>query len=355
MTKNSFYKLFFHTVCWVFVILPMLVFAPPHQDNGPLMTMIRISLPLIACVVFYLNYLWLVPKYFIGDKRNIYFATNAGIIILCAFCVQWLMDIMHGMELRRLHIHSESSPPLYMWLFIFIVRNVFMLALSAGIATMMRLALKWQQAEARRHELEIQKTEAELSNLRSQINPHFLLNTLNNIYALIAFDQDKAQKAVLSLSAMMRQMLYGTQDNLIDLTKEIEFLNNYIDLMRLRMTRNVKIDVNMNCIEPDIKVAPFIFISLVENAFKHGVSMTEPCFISVSITADAESIVCEIKNSNYPKTALDRSGHGIGLKQVARRLDLAYPGRYEWTKGVDWKNNTYTSKIVIYDTKLRNN
>lgn len=345
----------FHIVCWMFVFLPTLVFTPPHEEQDVRMLILRMCFPMLMCVVFYVNYLWLVPCFFMKNKRNIFFVANALLVFICAFLVQALMDSLHHHHGPIEGPHSDNIGPILMWLFVFLVRNVFMLALSAGTATLLRLSLRWQQTEAERRELEIEKTESELRNLRNQINPHFLLNTLNNIYALIAFDQEKAQRAVLSLSSMLRQMLYGSQDNSISMEKEIDFLNNYINLMRLRMSRNVKIDVHMESLEPNVNVAPFIFISLVENAFKHGVSLTEPCFISIDITADRQKIVCEIQNSNFPKASSDHSGHGIGLTQVARRLDLAYPGRYEWTKGTDKDKKTYTSKIIIYDTKLRNN
>lgn len=353
--NKKIYTAFFHIICWVFVALPMVVFVPPNEEQGAFVLLVRLSFPLLTCALFYINYLWLVPQYFLKDRRNVYFIVNVAAIILFSICSQCLMDFMH----YRMHPGQIGPPdgfaPLLMWLLGFIARNVFIMTLSAGIATLMRLAMQWQKTESERKELEIQKTAAELSNLRNQINPHFLLNTLNNIFALIAFDQDKAQKAVLSLSSLLRQMLYGNNDNAVNIEKEVEFLNNYIDLMRLRMNRNMSIDVNMDIREQGIMVAPFIFISLVENAFKHGVSMTEPCFISISLTADKQRIVCEISNSNYPKNKSDHSGHGIGLQQVARRLDLAYHGKYEWTKGVSDDNKTYTSKIIIYDTDLRNN
>lgn len=352
MNKSNFYTVFFHIICWLFVALPMVVFVPPNEEQGTFVLFVRLSFPLLTCALFYINYLWLVPQYFLKDRRNVYFIVNVVAIILFAICSQCLMDFMHY-RMSPEHMRPPMGiGPLFMWLVGFVARNVFIMTLSAGIATLMRLAMKWQQTEAERKELEMQKTESELRNLRNQINPHFLLNTLNNIYALIAFNPDKAQKAVLSLSSLLRQMLYGTQGNSISLKTEIEFLHNYIDLMCLRMNKNVKVSVSMYSPNDDIKVAPFIAISLVENAFKHGVSMTEPCFISINITADEQKIVYEITNSNNPKTKSDHSGHGIGLQQVARRLDLAYPGRYEWTKGVDNENKTYTSKIIIYDTKL---
>ena len=181
----------------------------------------------------------------------------------------------------------------------------------------------------------------------------------NKVYscdALISFDKDKAQKAVLSLSQLLRQMLYGGRNNMTTLKEEVEFLRNYVELMQLRLNKNVKIDFSVDIpVDRDVHVAPFIFISLVENAFKHGVSPVKPSFISIRITSDGKEIVCEIRNSNYPKAVTDKSGHGIGLEQVARRLALAYAGKYEWDRGVNEETETYYSKITIYDTDLCDN
>ena len=236
------------------------------------------------------------------------------------------------------------------------VRNVFPCLLSVTLATSVRLALRWQTAESERKEMEIQKTEAELSNLRNQINPHFLLNTLNNIYALISFDKDKAQKAVLSLSSLLRQMLYGARNNSVSLKEETEFIGNYVELMKIRLNKNVKIDFNVSIkTDKELRIAPLIIISLVENAFKHGVGTTRPSFISINIIADENKIECEIRNSNFPKNDSDKSGHGIGLEQVAKRLDMAYAGKYVWERGTDDKNEVYYSKIVLYDTQMCDN
>ena len=164
------------------------------------------------------------------------------------------------------------------------VKDMFPYVLSAVLGTSLCLAMRWHDVEAMRKEMEIQKTRSELDNLRNQINPHFLLNTLNNIYALISFDTDKAQKAVLSLSQLLRQMLYGGRNNMTTLKEEVEFLRNYVELMQLRLNKNVKIDFSVDIpVDRDVHVAPFIFISLVENAFKHGVSNSKPSFIHIKI------------------------------------------------------------------------
>ena len=189
---------------------------------------------------------------------------------------------------------------------------------------------------------------AELSNLRSQINPHFLLNTLNNIYALTAFDQQRAQDAVMQLSKMLRHMLYDNQQDNVKLSEEVTFLENYVNLMKIRLPQTVDVQFRTQLANPDTRVAPLLFISLVENAFKHGISPTEPCFVHIDMEQpDDGHLFVTIKNSNYPKTENDRSGHGVGLQQVQRRLDLAYSERYEWTHGVSDDGKTYLSTLKI--------
>ena len=179
-------------------------------------------------------------------------------------------------------------------------------------------------------------------NLRNQINPHFLLNTLNNIYALTAFDTTKAQNAIQELSKMLRHILYDYQQPTVPLKDEAEFLENYVKLMKIRLPQSVEVRSEFNIQNAQQSVAPMIFISLVENAFKHGVSTTEPSFVHINISDDNDTIVCNIKNSNFPKPASDDSGHGIGLKQVLRRLELAYPDNYTWENG-----KTYHSVIRL--------
>jgi LytS/YehU family sensor histidine kinase len=140
-------------------------------------------------------------------------------------------------------------------------------------------------------------------------------------------------------------MLYDNQETEVALKDEMQFLENYISLMRIRLPQHVEVRFTQDIANPDKKVAPLILISLVENAFKHGVSPTEHSFIHIDVVQQASSLTVKIENSNHPKTERDRSGHGIGLQQVQKRLDLSYPGRYQWEKGVS--GATYYSHIAI--------
>ena len=300
--------------------------------------------PLCSCFVFYINYLHLVPRYLFQNSGYKFLTLNIIMII-------GMSTILHfGQEFLFPHPEHEFRPPMGppppRWMFL--GSHLLIMAFVVGLSTALRISMRWQYTEERLIKAEREKTEAELKNLKNQLNPHFLLNTLNNIYALIVFDHNKAQEAVQELSKMLRHVLYDNQSALVSLEKELDFINNYISLMRIRLPKTVKVSVKLNAGNKPLHIAPLIFISLIENAFKHGISPTEDSFINISIQGHPEGkIYCEITNSYFPKNETDKSGSGIGLAQVHRRLELSYPNSYEWTKGISADGKTYTSCITI--------
>ena len=342
MNKNTTWIL--HVAVWLMLFLSPLMFS--HEQTISFVRVAAFSIfPLCMMTVFYTNYLWLVPRYYIAHEERFYWIFNMIMILVLAVLMQLWMHLLHPLFPDDGRPHPEPS---FLKQLLFVARNIFNLSVVLFIATSMEISSRWHQMEDERIEMEAARKEAELANLRSQINPHFLLNTLNNIYALTAFDTEKAQKAIMELSKMLRHMLYDNQQSMVNLKEEIQFIGNYVNLMKLRLPQNVEVRFHSNYPEPcNIQVAPLIFISLVENAFKHGVSPTEKSFIDISISAEKDLLTCEIKNSNYPKTQQDRSGHGIGLQQVERRLNLSYPQRHTWKKGITDNGKQYYSKIEI--------
>lgn len=333
-----------HVAVWVILFLSPFTFMRGNGVSLSQSVMTCMS-PLLLMVVFYMNYLWLTPRYFVMGKRRYYWFANAVMVVSLGIFLHYWMTFVHSyFEPVRHYRHYE--PTMLDDLF-FILRDIFNLIVAAGTATMIILSMRWQHSEEARLEAEAARSEAELRNLRSQINPHFLLNTLNNIYALTAFDTQRAQDAIQQLSKLLRHMLYDNQQSEVALKDEIQFLENYINLMKIRLSQGVDVQFNTTVADPDLWVPPLLFISLVENAFKHGVSPTEPSFVHISLSAEKDLLVCRIENSNHPKTEQDRSGHGIGLQQVQHRLDLAYPGRYEWNKGVSADGKSYVSQITL--------
>lgn len=303
--------------------------------------------PVSFLVVFYANYCFLIPRCLFKGRIRRYLLLNILLIACTAIGVHLWQELMFHYFVENNPGGRHKGPPKW----IFIIRDVFSMILTVGLSAAIRISGRWMQAENARREAEKDRTEAELKNLRNQLNPHFLLNTLNNIYALIAFDSDKAQQAVQELSKLLRYVLYDNQQTYVPLCKEVDFIRNYIELMRIRLTGNVTVATQFD-IAPDSRteIAPLIFISLIENAFKHGISPTEPGYIRIHLYENEKEIGCEIRNSYHPKAATDKSGSGIGLEQVGKRLQLMYADRYEWVKEISANGKEYRSSLKILKT-----
>ena len=341
---NKKLTIFLHVAFWGFMFL-----SPLTYMRGTGVTVINYLMncvaPMLMMIVFYLNYLWLTPKYFVSGKHRYYLLINTILVTVLGVAQNYWMNYAHEL------FYSVPPPPrhfIFLDFIIFVLRDIFNLAIFSTMATALVLAFRWQHNEDARLEAEAARSDAELRNLRSQVNPHFLLNTLNNIYALTAIDQTRAQDAIMQLSQLLRHILYDNQEAEVPLKDEIKFLENYINLMKIRLSGNVDVRFDSNVSRPDLRVAPLLVVSLVENAFKHGISPTEPSFVHVSLSTDNNQLVCRIENSNHPKTESDRSGHGVGLEQVQQRLDLSYDGQYEWEKGPSADGKTYLSKITLH-------
>lgn len=326
----------------------MLIGRINEQPNaGELIRMM--STPTVLGIIFYTNYLHLVPHYLFRKKYKSYIAINIILCLSMLFVIHaWFEICNHYYPIPNPKRHHD---PLGIWGFIlFRIRDFIIYGFTAALAATIRMSKKWRAAEEARQQAELKRTEAELKNLRNQINPHFLLNTLNNIYALIAFDTEKAQQAVQNLSRLLRHILYDNNQEFIPVNRELEFLKNYVALMKIRISDNVDVQFNIDLpSDNNIQIAPLIFISLVENAFKHGISPTQKSFIHIHIYAekDTDTLTLSIKNSNFPKKRNDISGSGIGLEQVKRRLELIYPNKYHWEKGTNKEQTIYTSLLTI--------
>lgn len=336
-------EILIHIISWGIMFGFPFFFVERGNGNINWMAYMRHSaVPLSFMIVFYVNYFFLVPRFLFQSQTKRYITYN--IILLCIIAI--LLRLWQGLAFdpTMLPKHPGKVPG---WLFL--ARDMVSLIFTIGLSAAIRMSARWSQTEAARKEAEKSRTEAELKNLRNQLNPHFLLNTLNNIYALIAFNTDKAQQAVQELSKLLRYVLYDNQQTFVPLCKEADFIRNYIELMRIRLSANVQVTTQFD-IQPNSQtaIAPLIFISLIENAFKHGISPTEPSFIRIRLSENEEEVICEIRNSNHPKNNLtDKSGSGVGLEQVSRRLEILYPGAYTWSKGTSAEGKEYNSKISI--------
>jgi two-component system, LytTR family, sensor kinase len=220
-------------------------------------------------------------------------------------------------------IHRPFGPPFHVYNYIFtaIVITVFALGL--------RVLERHSEIEKKQKELEKEMLNSELAFLKNQISPHFFFNTLNNIYSLISINTEDSQKAVLTLSRMMRYLLYDSEKGETKLSSEINFMNNYIDLMKLRMSDKVKLSVSFPEVYEDVSLPPLLFISLIENAFKHGISYREKSFIDIGMEVSPEAITFKCNNSVVkPVDEQPNNNSGIGLENLKKRLKLLFPNRH---------------------------
>lgn len=222
-----------------------------------------------------------------------------------------------------------------------ILLGFFMTGLNMGIKLLYRSLRDEQQME----ELKRQNLQAEMDYLRYQINPHFFMNTLNNIHALIDIDTEYAKSAVIELSKMMRYVLYESGSETISLKKDIQFIENYIELMRIRYDSSIDICLDYPATIPNkVAIPPLLLIVFVENAFKHGVSYNHASFIHIRIGYRDDAVTAVISNSRHEKSRPGTTG--IGLENVKKRLALIYQDNYALSID-DSDPAVYTVKLII--------
>ncbi len=324
-------SIFIHFVAWcILFILPSILIEQVKDDHHlkEFNTWRFLVQPACIAIIFYINYLFLINKLLFHKKITQFVIYNLILVVLCciaSYVVHHVIGDRPPVPPHELMGHRPPPRPLLMpW------QDAFIFTLVVGLSVAIKIAQKWINSENERQQLEQERTEAELRNLKNQLNPHFLFNTLNNIYSLIAISPEQAQCAVLELSKLLRYMLYENTQSHVPIEKELEFDRNYIELMRLRFARHIQVEVNIpTTVCQGRKISPLLFISLIENAFKHGTGATESSFVKIEMSEPAPGVIeCCIENSYFPKNENDKSGSGIGLKNLTRQLELLYPEKY---------------------------
>lgn len=338
---------FIHILAWAIIFLFPLLFIERFESMRRVheFSLMRFYIqPISIAVIFYINYLWLIDRVLFRKKPVQFILYNLLLIVVANVIIYLVHHMLLPNEFIPRHPGLGPRPPrpvFVQW------QDSITLALMVGLSVAIKMTQKWIVTEKERKQLEQERTEAELKNLKNQLNPHFLFNTLNNIYSLIAISPDRAQSAVLELSKMLRYVLYENAQAYVPMEKELEFNHNYIELMRLRLARHVKVEVDMpRGLCRGYQIAPLLFITLIENAFKHGTSATEPSFVKIVMSEPSQGVIeCRIENSCFPKNESDKSGSGIGLKNLSRQLELLYPGKYKLHADSD--TQVYRSSLTI--------
>lgn len=273
--------------------------------------------------IFYINYFYIIEKFLFKKKNILFFIAN--IVLIAVISVLYFFIKSSFFHNDFIKPPKPEHPPTN--LFIYIDTISFIVPLGFSVA--LKVSERWVKVENQRKEMENIKLESELQSLKYQLQPHFFFNALNNIYSLVDISPEKAQETIHRLGKLMRHLLYESNNETVLLEKEIEFLTMYIELMKLRFSSKVKVEYSFPDLKKPVKIYPFMFISFVENAFKHGVSATKDSEIKFEMQADDEKIFFYSLNTYFPKSEKDKSGSGIGLVNLKKRLELLYKQKYE--------------------------
>ncbi len=223
--------------------------------------------------------------------------------------------------------------------------NTVLFLLIFTVGTCISVIQRWLQTEQTRKETENEKLNTELSFLKSQVNPHFFFNTLNNIYSLAVVRSENTAPAVMKLSAIMRYILTETQRDLVPLSNEVDFIHNFIDLQKVRLTNKVTLNFSTSGDLDTLLIAPLLFIPFVENAFKYGVSTKETSKIDIDIRTEGNIVFFSSVNYIVSTENTLAENTGIGINNVKRRLELMYPGKHVLTNTI--KDNYYSVILQI--------
>lgn len=303
---------------------------------------------LLDVIVFYLNFYWLVPKLLLNKKIVLYVLVSFAFILILNFLKDQLVPppeivlemIQKGGDVGRPH---DANPNLRPNRNIFMGVQILFGVLLFAVGAIVKLVSEWYKNEKQKALIETQKINTELSFLKAQINPHFLFNSLNSIYSLANKKSDNTTDAIITLSELMRYMLYETDKEYVPLKKEIDYIKNYIALQNLRLkdSSGVRFNVRGNL---EHYIEPLLLISFIENAFKYGTDYTGKTNINIQIYIEGQQLI--LNSSNYiSMNEKNRDSSGIGLQNIKSRLNLLYPKTH--TLKITASEKLYSVELVL--------
>lgn len=339
--------------CMLFY-LPSALSLVTHDGEPMEWAVFNVAMATCYTVVFCVNYFLLVPATLRRAGSRPFYAylglNLCLIVVVFSFIPIWFE--LHGGLPRPRHstVYINSFGTLVIGYLRFFIRDGVMMVLAAALAYAMRLSREHEQMRQRELELNAERRKIELKSLKAQLNPHFLFNSLNNIYALIGIAPERAQQALHDLSSMLRFMIYDAGEAVVPLEKELRFITDYVEMMKLRLSKSVKLTFSIEEVSPgNLYIAPLLFLTLVENAFKHSTPNSSGHFISINIRIVNNQLICRVENSyaegketQQPQRANDS---GIGLENVTRQLGLLYQGEY--TCSSTRRDGVFSSVITI--------
>ncbi len=342
---------------WTLVVVSPLLFMSGTNQNWRAIHVMWVECSVVG-IIFLINRFILMPSLFFKKRYLLYIVSLILIfIVLTIFVFNFdginkiinlfvegypdnsLMPKMREMSPRRPPRNTPLIPPVYEVL----IFSAIVIALDMGLS----IAMRWIKTEQKQSVIEKDRALAQLSNLQSQISPHFFMNTLNNIHALVDIDSVRAKQTIIELSGLMDYLIYdANKQEYVSLQRELDFINSYINLMRIRFTEQVKIDVSYNKSVPSIKIPPFLFLNFIENSFKYGVDSELESFVKIDFNFSNNNIKMTVINSNHSQS-VKGVRRGVGIANSHKRLELLYGKKYALEIKEDKKIYLVTLKIPI--------
>lgn len=343
---NGFFnkRLVQHLIFWcAYLFLAFLRLADrDFVGNNYTLSVALIKEALLLCTLMagvYTNLYVFIPRFFDNDKYRKYIFSNIVFVSCISLLVIQLSNLILSGDYYRHSVYQR-----FIWISLHS-------AMFITITSLLHFTKKWirhKDISLNIKELEREKLYSELDSLKAQINPHFLFNTLNNIYSLSLIKSDEAPNVILKLSDLMRYIIYDCKDNEVILKDEINFIRNYINLERLRLQEHIDIKLSVNIENEDKKIAPLLFIPLLENAFKHSDRDSSKSLISISVEESSEKGVrLIIENTKDEElTVKDEKYSGLGISNVRKRLELIYGEKYNLI--IKDKGNFFIVLLELY-------
>ncbi len=333
-----------HLVFWGLFFL-YLIWDSYYDNTLEVILLQSVFYLLITGMLVYVNILWMVPNYLYTSRYPAYLGLFAMLILIGSTSRYYVNTFFVPIP------ETRQFPGIYLYF-----RRFFMTSFEVSAITALKILQDRFRARTDLRQMEKQKLETELKFLKAQMSPHFLFNTLNNIYFLIRKDPEKASDSVLKLSDILRFRLYGVKESRVQVEGEIKYILNYIELEQLRYEGRLTVTFKQEGEKIPFLVEPFFFLDFVENAFKHNSIMSEPSgWIRIGFAIATGRIDFTIENScqipdeeeeNRPEEVMRTKEGGIGMPNIRKRLELLYPGKHELI--ITKKNHIFSVSLSLF-------
>ena len=330
---------------WAAVLLvPILNSKMMSEEHVSLVNILTVWSKLIPYIfIFIVNNAILAPKLLLRQRYTLYLTISIAMLSVIFLALEFYQESLRenpygGIDMYVVHGKASFTDLAWYW-------NVLLGLFMFGANSAIKMMFKSIQDDQKIMALEQHSLRAEMDYLKYQINPHFFMNTLNNIHALIDIDSEAAKESIIELSKMMRYVLYDSENAETSIQNDIRFVEHYIELMKIRYTEDVKVQFEVGDVPIGAKIPPLIFIVLVENAFKHGVSYDKPSFVDIKIYCKQNRAICEVSNSRNGNVS-SSTHSGMGLENIRKRLELLFGKNYE-LKIDDSNQEVYFTKLSI--------